>query len=179
MILQCGCAGITQISCQAFFSPLSHPKGYFVHMCCVLSTRFALWYSPRMLLNNGSSTFPPQRCAFYTWKHWSGIFDLVPLFRLLSWSSYSTLVEEEKRNNVVLSANMIDRQVSIIVSLTRKHLKVETGCWKWARVLLPQKKYTRMLSGGSSKAGLCHPTEFMDEVIVWNVAIKPVNICIH
>lgn len=55
---------------------------------------------------------------------------------------------------------MIDRQLSIIVSLlTGKHLKrdrlLKDGLFPRSVLFLPQKKYTRMLSGGSCRAGLC------------------------
>lgn len=55
---------------------------------------------------------------------------------------------------------MIDRQLSIIVSLlTGKHLKrdrlLKDGLFPISVLFFPQKKYTRMLSGGSCRAGLC------------------------
>lgn len=55
---------------------------------------------------------------------------------------------------------MIDRQLSIIVSLlTGKHFKrdrlLKDGLFPSSVLFFPQKKYTRMLSGGSCRAGLC------------------------
>lgn len=55
---------------------------------------------------------------------------------------------------------MIDRQLSIIVSLlTGKHLKrdrlLKDGLFPSLVLFFTRKKYTRMLSGGSCRAGLC------------------------
>lgn len=91
----------------------------------------------------------------FKWDFWLGAF--VPIVKPIKLQYFR---EKEKRNNVVLSANMIDRQLSIIVSLlTGKHLKrdrlLKDGLFPRSVLFLPQKKYTRMLSGGSCRAGLC------------------------
>lgn len=98
--------------------------------------------------------------CFYPWKHLSGIFDLVPLFTLLSQSSSGPL--EKKRRETMLFCLLtwlIDNFQLLYLYWLGSTLK-ETGCWKMgyypARCcFFHTKKYTRMLSGGSCRAGLC------------------------